>query len=93
MKTRAGDALRAIRSVKAPTPTSATPSCVYQAWSSNLTTHRFERIQQRFGIGYSAIAILELSKGKLTSAPDRCGGHGLFFTSRKADVFDLHANH
>ena len=38
------------------------------------------------------IAMLELSKGKLTSAPDRHSGRGLFFTSRLADVFDLHAN-
>ncbi len=64
-----------------------------QAESRNLTTHQFERIQQRFGVGDSAIAILDLSKDKLTSTPDRCGGHGMFFTSRQADVFDLHANH
>jgi anti-sigma regulatory factor (Ser/Thr protein kinase) len=36
--------------------------------------------------------MLELSKGKLTSEPDRHNGRGLFFTSRLADVFDLHAN-
>lgn len=53
----------------------------------------FERIQQSLGISDPTMAILELSKGKLTSAPDRHGGHGLFFTSRLADVFDLHANH
>jgi hypothetical protein len=38
------------------------------------------------------LAMLELSKGKLTSSPDAHSGHGLFFTSRLADVFDLHAN-
>jgi len=53
----------------------------------------FQRIQQTFEIGDAQIAMLELSKGKLTSAPDRHSGHGLFFTSRLADVFDLHANH
>lgn len=53
----------------------------------------FERIQQRFGIGDPTVAMLELSQDKLTSSPDRQGGHGLFFTSRLADVFDLHANH
>lgn len=53
----------------------------------------FERIQQRFEIGDPTMAMLELSKGKLTSAPDSHAGHGLFFTSRLADVFDLHANH
>ena len=36
--------------------------------------------------------MLELSKGKLTSQPARHAGRGLFFTSRLADVFDLHAN-
>jgi hypothetical protein len=36
--------------------------------------------------------MLELSKGRLTSAPDRHTGRGLYFTSRLADVFDLHAN-
>ena len=53
----------------------------------------FSRIRQRFDIADPALAMLELSKGKLTSAPERHSGHGLFFTSRLADVFDLHANH
>jgi hypothetical protein len=52
----------------------------------------FERIQQSFDIAEPALAMLELSKGKLTSAPERHSGHGLFFTSRLADVFDVHAN-
>ena len=52
----------------------------------------FQRIEQSFQINDPALAMLELSKGKLTSAPERHSGHGLFFTSRLADVFDLHAN-
>jgi len=52
----------------------------------------FQRIEQSFQIADPALAMLELSKGKLTSAPDRHSGHGLFFASRLADVFDLHAN-
>jgi anti-sigma regulatory factor (Ser/Thr protein kinase) len=52
----------------------------------------FERIAQTFSIAGPALAMLELSKGKLTSQPDRHTGEGLFFTSRLADVFDLHAN-
>lgn len=52
----------------------------------------FDRIAQSFDIGDPALAMLELSKGKLTSLPDRHAGHGLFFTSRLADVFDIHAN-
>ena len=45
-----------------------------------------------FSIASPALAMLELSKGKLTSQPERHSGEGLFFTSRLADVFDLHAN-
>ncbi len=52
----------------------------------------FERIAQSFQIDNPAAAMLELSKGKLTSAPDRHTGRGLFFTARIADVLDLHAN-
>jgi anti-sigma regulatory factor (Ser/Thr protein kinase) len=52
----------------------------------------FERIAQSFEISDPHLAMLELSKGKLTSAPDHHSGHGLFFTSRLADVFDIHAN-
>jgi anti-sigma regulatory factor (Ser/Thr protein kinase) len=52
----------------------------------------FKRIEQGFAIADPQLAMLELSKGKLTSDPDRHSGHGLFFTSRLADVFDIHAN-
>ena len=52
----------------------------------------FQRIAQSFDILDPQLAMLELSKGKLTSAPNRHSGHGLFFTSRLADVFDIHAN-
>jgi anti-sigma regulatory factor (Ser/Thr protein kinase) len=52
----------------------------------------FDRIAKSFDIDDPALAMLELSKGKLTSAPDRHSGHGLFFTARLADVFDIHAN-
>ncbi len=38
------------------------------------------------------LAMLELSKGKLTSQPERHTGRGLYFTSRLADVLDVHAN-
>lgn len=52
----------------------------------------FERIADTFDIHDPQLAMLELSKGKLTSAPDRHSGHGLFFSARLADVFDIHAN-
>ena len=53
----------------------------------------FRRIAQSFDIPDPHLAMLELAKGKLTSAPERHSGHGLFFTSRLADIFDIHANH
>ena len=52
----------------------------------------FKRIAETFAIDNPRLAMLELSKGKLTSQPLRHRGEGLFFTSRLADVFDLHAN-
>jgi anti-sigma regulatory factor (Ser/Thr protein kinase) len=52
----------------------------------------FDKIREGFEIEDPAMAMLELSKGKLTSAPDRHTGRGLYFTSRLADIFDLHAN-
>ena len=52
----------------------------------------FERVAGSFAIDDPMLAMLELSKGKLTSQPQRHSGHGLFFSSRLADVFDIHAN-
>jgi anti-sigma regulatory factor (Ser/Thr protein kinase) len=52
----------------------------------------FDKLHRDFGLRDPALAMLELSKGKLTSQPGRHGGHGLFFVARLADVFDLHAN-
>ena len=52
----------------------------------------FDRIAQSFDIAEPRLAMLALCKGKLSSAPERHSGHGLFFTSRLADVFDIHAN-
>lgn len=53
----------------------------------------FHRIEQSFAVADPTLAMLELAKGKLTSQPERHSGRGLYFTSRLADVFDLHANH
>jgi anti-sigma regulatory factor (Ser/Thr protein kinase) len=52
----------------------------------------FDQLSRSFALNDPALAMLELSKGKLTSQPTRHAGRGLFFTSRLADVFDLHAN-
>ena len=52
----------------------------------------FDKIEADFDIDDPQLAVFELSKGKLTSDARRHTGRGLFFTSRLADVFDLHAN-
>jgi len=52
----------------------------------------FDKIHETFSLDDPTIAMLELSKGKLTSQPARHSGRGLFFTSKIADIFDLHAN-
>ena len=52
----------------------------------------FDRIEQTWQIADPGLAMFELSKGKLTSQPDRHCGHGLYFAARCADIFDLHAN-
>jgi anti-sigma regulatory factor (Ser/Thr protein kinase) len=52
----------------------------------------FDQLSRSFSLADPVLAMLELSKGKLTSQPSRHAGRGLFFTSRLADVFDLHAN-
>lgn len=52
----------------------------------------FERLAQSFAIDEPALAMFELAKGRLSSAPQWHSGHGLYFTARLADVFDIHAN-
>lgn len=53
----------------------------------------FKRIADTFEVADPSLAMLELSKGKLTTAPDAHSGRGLYFTARLADVLDVHANH
>ena len=48
----------------------------------------FRRIQLKLGLEDERHAILELSKGKLTTDPDNHSGEGIFFSSR---VFDEYA--
>jgi len=52
----------------------------------------FQRLQDAHELADPRLAMLELSKGKLSSRPDRHSGRGLFFCSRLADVLDLRAN-
>lgn len=47
----------------------------------------FNKIQQMYNLDDQLHAILELSKGKLTTEPSSHTGEGIFFTSRMFDVF------
>lgn len=49
----------------------------------------FRKIQHEMKLLDERHAILELSKGKLTTDPDRHTGEGIFFSSRMFDSFDI----
>ncbi|MEO0768411.1 MAG: DUF4325 domain-containing protein [Cyanobacteria bacterium J06649_4] len=49
----------------------------------------FKKIQTELGLLDERHSVLELAKGKLTTAPDRHSGEGIFFTSRMFDDFDI----
>jgi len=52
----------------------------------------FAKIAAALGLSDIRQAILELSKGKLTTDPSKHSGEGVFFTSRMFDRFAIHAN-
>jgi anti-sigma regulatory factor (Ser/Thr protein kinase) len=49
----------------------------------------FKKIQEALGLLDERHAILELSKGKLTTDPEKHTGEGIFFASRMVDSFDI----
>ena len=49
----------------------------------------FRKIQQERGLLDERHALFELSKGKLTTDPERHTGEGIFFTSRMFDAFEI----
>ncbi len=53
----------------------------------------FLKIQRALGLHDPREAILELAKGKLTTAPEQHSGEGIFFTSRVMDVFEIESHH
>jgi anti-sigma regulatory factor (Ser/Thr protein kinase) len=53
----------------------------------------FVKIQRALGLHDPREAILELAKGKLTTAPEQHTGEGIFFTSRAVDVFEIESHH
>ena len=52
----------------------------------------FERVRALRGLESHVEAAAELTKGKVTSMPERHSGEGIFFSSRVARRFELHAN-
>ena len=49
----------------------------------------FKKVQQGFNLIDERQAIFELSKGKLTTAPEGHSGYGIFFSSRMVDLFKM----
>jgi len=60
-----------------------------EAWVADDGEGIFLKIQRELGLYDLREAILELAKGKLTTAPQNHSGEGIFFTSRVVDVFDI----
>lgn len=53
----------------------------------------FRKIQRALDLHDPRESILELAKGKLTTAPERHSGEGIFFTSRVMDLFEIDSHH
>jgi anti-sigma regulatory factor (Ser/Thr protein kinase) len=49
----------------------------------------FKKIQKALNLNNESHSVLELSKGKLTTAPSGHSGQGIFFTSRMFDEFTI----
>ncbi len=52
----------------------------------------FRKIKEDYHLSDERQAILELSKGKLTSDPEKHSGQGIFFTSRAFEEFYIHSH-
>jgi anti-sigma regulatory factor (Ser/Thr protein kinase) len=52
----------------------------------------FENVRRRFGLESGIAALQEISKGKVSTQPERHSGEGIFFTSKMARIFELEAN-
>ncbi len=52
----------------------------------------FDHVRTELGLATELDAIAELSKGRVTTAPERHTGEGLFFISKIADRFRLESN-
>jgi anti-sigma regulatory factor (Ser/Thr protein kinase) len=52
----------------------------------------FENVRARLGLASHLEALQEISKGKVSTQPERHSGEGIFFTSKVARTFELSAN-
>lgn len=52
----------------------------------------FQTVRAKFALPDDFAALQEISKGKLTTDPERHSGEGIFFTSKAVDRFVLEAN-
>lgn len=52
----------------------------------------FRSLADRFQYPSVADSVVDLTKGRRTSAPQRHSGEGIFFTSKAVDIFSLEAN-
>jgi anti-sigma regulatory factor (Ser/Thr protein kinase) len=52
----------------------------------------FENVREKLGLESGIAALQEISKGKVTTQPERHSGEGIFFTSKMARTFELEAN-
>jgi len=62
---------------------------IYQFTISDNGVGIFRKIQEAFKLSDPRESILELSKGKVTTDPQKHSGEGIFFTSRAFDRFEL----
>ena len=58
-------------------------------WVADEGVGIFRKITQALALPDERLALLELSKGKLTTDPRRHSGEGIFFTSRMFDSFQI----
>ena len=52
----------------------------------------FAKIAAAMNLAEKRYAVLELVKGKLTTAPETHSGEGIFFSAKAADVFSIHSD-
>jgi STAS-like domain of unknown function (DUF4325) len=70
----------------------AVAGAVLYLWIGDDGIGLFERMRKNLQLEDPRMAMLELSKGRVTTDPARHSGEGIFFTSRAFAVFKIEAN-